>query len=236
MKTTVLVITAVMALACAARAQQFNEFGLGAGNDTLTGSQNTGIGYNALHLITAGYDNTANGYEALQNNTTGTGNAANGAVALFFNTSGSSNTADGFLALANSSGNGNIALGSNAGYNLTNGDNNIDIGNMGGANDDAIIRIGTQGVHTNTFIAGISGVSVTGGAVVAVNSEGQLGTAPAGSAVPQGAYLALSTNSVAPAGYTLLGTTSMKYKYQVEVKGKTVTKSATIDVDLYQKD
>ena len=54
MKTTVLVITAVMALACAARAQQFNEFGLGAGNDTSTGSQNTGIGYNALHLITAG--------------------------------------------------------------------------------------------------------------------------------------------------------------------------------------
>ncbi|MGO9244315.1 MAG: hypothetical protein ACLPT4_06765 [Verrucomicrobiia bacterium] len=271
MKTTVLVITAVMALAYAASAQVDNEFGLGAGNGTLTGSYNTGIGDGALELITSGWYNTANGFLALSsityatwntangayalyNNTSGKYNTANGANALYSNTNGNYNTANGYQALNdntsgyantangyqalydNTTGNTNIALGYGAGFNLTTGDNNIDIGNMGGTNDDAVIRIGTQGVHTNTFIAGISGVSVSGGAVVVVDSHGQLGTASAGSAVPQSAYLTLPTGTAAPAGYTLLGTTTMKYKYQVEAKGKTVTKSATIDADLYQKD
>ncbi len=56
------------------------------------------------------------------------------------------------------------------------------------------------------------------------------------SGVPQGSYLALPTNSVAPAGYTLLGTTRMKYKYQVEIRSKPVTKTATVTLALYQKD
>jgi hypothetical protein len=71
-----------------------------------------------------------------------------------------------------------------------------------------------------------------GGALVAVTSDKQLGTAPAGSGLPQSAYLALPTNSVAPAGYTLLGTTKMTYKYQVGTKRKT----ATVTLNLYQKD
>ena len=40
------------------------------------------------------------------------------------------------------------------------------------------IRIGTQGAHTNTFIAGIRGVTVVAGAAVFVNESGQLGTVP----------------------------------------------------------
>ena len=78
MKTTVLVITALVAFAGAATAQSGNQFGLGAGNDTLTGSDNTGIGSNALLQITTGGGNVANGFEALDNNTTGFDNTANG--------------------------------------------------------------------------------------------------------------------------------------------------------------
>ena len=73
---------------------------------------------------------------------------------------------------------------------------------------------------------------MAGGAVVVVNADGQLGTATAGSAVPQGTCLALPTNSVAPVGYTLLGATSMKYKYLVGGKKK----NATVTLNLYQKD
>ena len=61
MKTIVLTITAVVALAYAAGAQVDNEFGTGAGNLTLTGSNNTGYGFQALLFLTSGYDNTANG-------------------------------------------------------------------------------------------------------------------------------------------------------------------------------
>ena len=163
------------------------------GNNT-TGSNNTANGYQALWANTNGNENTATGFEALQNNTNGNENTANGDAALYFNTSGSYNTADGVAALqANLTGSTNIALGYLAGSNLIAGDNNIDIGNDGVFGDDAIIRIGTEGVHTNTFIAGISGVSLTNGAFVVVNSSGQLGTTnitsftgPQGPAGPQG--------------------------------------------------
>jgi hypothetical protein len=54
------------------------------------------------------------------------------------------------------------------------GSNNIDIGNAGVGGESATIRIGTAGTQTATFIAGISGVAVTGDPVV-VNSNGRLG-------------------------------------------------------------
>jgi hypothetical protein len=94
------------------------------------------------------------------------------------NTTGNHNTACGWTALfSNTTGNFNIALGDGAGDNLTTGDNNIDVGNEGVAGEANIIRIGTQGTHTATFVAGISGVGVTGIAVK-VNAAGQLGTPP----------------------------------------------------------
>jgi hypothetical protein len=133
---------------------------------------------------------------------------------------------------SNTTGGGNIALGSQAGINLTAGDNNIDIGNEGVAGEAATIRIGEQGTHSNMFIAGVSGVSVAGGALVAVSSDGQLGTAPAGSGLLQGAYVALPTNSVAPSGFTFLGTTVLKYQYKVGTR----TKTAKLTLNLYQKD
>ncbi len=131
----------------------------------------------ALFSNTTGFSNTANGFNALANNTTGAQNAANGASALVSNTTGINNTAEGVSALNNNTtGNSNIALGYRAGVNLTTGSNNIDIGHVGVAGESKHIRIGKTGTQNATFIAGISGVAVTGSQVV-VNSNGKLGVA-----------------------------------------------------------
>jgi len=141
-----------------------------------TGHSNTATGVAALTFNTIGHDNTANGLGALGNNTTGSDNTANGVGALGSNTVGNFNTADGDVALNMCTGSFNIALGYFAGLNLTTGDHNIDIGNQGVADEANTIRIGTSGIQTATFIAGISGTAVVGDAVV-VDANGQLGTA-----------------------------------------------------------
>jgi Chaperone of endosialidase len=138
------------------------------------GTGNTATGRAAMGFGTTGSQNTATGWQTLFNNT-GDSNTANGAFALYSNTTGNSNTADGFQALYNNtSGEGNIALGNGAGFRVTTGSNNIDIGAYGTANDSNTIRIGRTGTQKSTFIAGISGVAVTGRQVV-VNANGKLG-------------------------------------------------------------
>jgi Chaperone of endosialidase len=141
-----------------------------------TGNFNTAIGVDSLFNNTTGNFNTASG-GALGSNTTGNDNTADGFDALAVNETGSNNTAVGFLALSNNRlGNNNIALGALAGGSLTTGSNNIDIGNAGVTGESAKIRIGTTGAQNNTFIAGISGVTVAGGVGVVIDSNGQLGT------------------------------------------------------------
>jgi hypothetical protein len=119
-----------------------------------SGNQNTGNGYRTL-AFNNGDDNTATGFNGLYNNRTGVENTATGSQALFHNFGANNNTGTGFQALFNNAtGSGNIALGNQAGINLTVGNNNIDIGNSGVAAESGIIRIGTDGTHTNTFLAG----------------------------------------------------------------------------------
>ncbi len=169
-------------------------------NLTLTGklnlpfnNANTALGNVALFVNASGYGNTAVGDSALYFETNGL-NTAVGAGALTFNVGGIQNSAFGFVALEHATngnsntsiGNGtlynltkgdyNIALGNIAGINIIAGTNNITVGNAGAANDNGVIRIGTQGTQTSAFIAGISGVTSSGGAAVYVNSSGQLGT------------------------------------------------------------
>jgi len=141
------------------------------------GNSNTAVGLNALFFNSSGSNNTAHGVNALLNNVNGVHNSAHGAFALQNNKGGGDNTALGFQALKGNVGGGNnIAVGSNAGVNLTTGSSNIDIGSPGVAGESAKIRIGTKGTHNGTFIAGISGVAVTGSTVV-VNTNGKLGVA-----------------------------------------------------------
>ena len=142
-----------------------------------TGSGNTATGDGALAFNTTGDDNTANGLSALEHNSTGSENTATGAGALNGNNAGNDNTACGSNALGSTSGSNNIGLGQGAGFSLTTGDNNIDIGNTGVAGESGIIRIGTEGTHTATYIAGINEAPLVHGAAVAVGitADGQLG-------------------------------------------------------------
>jgi hypothetical protein len=133
------------------------------------------MGEFVLMKNTTGIDQTATGALALQNNTTGHHNTAHGLQALLNNTTGSFNTAAGLNALAfNTTGSNNVGLGFDAGFNLTTGSNNIDIGSPGAMKESNTIRLGIQGTHQATFIAGISGSAVTGTAVV-VSNTGKLG-------------------------------------------------------------
>jgi Chaperone of endosialidase len=151
------------------------------GNDTLVSNTiaifNTAAGSGALAYNTTGSYNTADGAGALYLNTNGLNNTAAGFEALHGNTTGDSNTASGYHALySNTTGSSNIAIGESAGINLTTGSNNIDIGARGVAGESNKIRVGKQGTHNGTFIAGISGVAVMGSQVV-VNPSGKLGVA-----------------------------------------------------------
>ena len=144
-----------------------------------TGNNNTADGHDALFSNTTAIRNTATGSFALFSNTTGPNNTAIGYFALFSNTTGNSNTASGYDALLNNTtGIGNIALGNFAGANLTTGDNNIDVGNVGVAGESNAIRIGTIGIQTATYIAGIIGRTAPMGTPVFTNANGQLGTTP----------------------------------------------------------
>lgn len=160
--------------------------GVDAGNFTMTGCCNTGIGEVVLQPNSTGAANTAVGFAALHFNDAGAFNTAIGASALFSNTNGLENTALGTAALAhNTTGGNNIAIGREAGINLTNGTDNIDIGNPGIAGESATIRIGDSVLHTRAFLAGVRDVATgaADGLTVLIDSNGQLGTVSSSASV-----------------------------------------------------
>lgn len=79
-----------------------------------TGTNNTGVGKNALTDNTSANNNTAVGSQALATNTTGAQNTAVGSQALNFNLNTGNNTAVGFRALNVSVSGDNTAVGSEA--------------------------------------------------------------------------------------------------------------------------
>ena len=141
-----------------------------------TGGANTASGYRALQANTVGSSNTAHGGGALYSNISGSNNVANGSQALFSN-NGSYNTASGDYALySNTTGSNNIGIGFGAGQYFTTGNNNIALGYMGFAGESGSIHLGTPGVQTSAYIAGINGVTASGSVPVYINAYGQLGT------------------------------------------------------------
>src|SRR5256886_5113128 len=198
-----------------------------------TGYENTAIGADALDFNTTGHDNTATGYRALYINTTASNNTAHGFKALYYNTTGNFNTADGELALykntiggyntasgvnalyGNTIGARNIALGYSAGFSLTTGSNNIDIGNLGVAAEANTIRVGTVGSQTNTYIAGISGVTVAGGVGVIVDSNGHLGTVVSSARFKE----AIKPMDKASEAILALKPVTFRYKHELDPEG-----------------
>lgn len=151
--------------------------GAGAGKAGASGANNAAIGNLALPSVTSGDSNMAFGSSALAACNSGNYNVAVGVIALQSLTTTSQNVAIGRQALQQIvTGANNIAIGYQAGVNLTTNDsNNIHIGNAGTAADNAKISIGTNGTQTTCFIQGISGVTITGTAVLC-STAGQLGT------------------------------------------------------------
>jgi hypothetical protein len=156
---------------------------------------NTAVGYNALSSNTVGTSNTAFGFNAMPSNISGSNNLAIGSAAMDASQSGSDNTAVGngalnasvsgagntaigINALVQSLNSNNIAIGLSAGNQLVNGSNNIYIANAGANTESGVIRIGTAGLQSTAFIAGVRGTT-TGAAnaiPVMIDSNGQLGT------------------------------------------------------------
>ena len=135
--------------------------GVAAGNFSLTGSNNVGVGGEALLGLTGGSANTALGRAALAQTTTGANNTAVGTSALLFNKTGSRNTAVGDEALfvntgfdntavgedtlrANTDGSANAAVGEDALLSNTSGRENTAVG-------EAALRLNTVG-FTNTAV------------------------------------------------------------------------------------
>ena len=152
-------------------------FGVQALYSNTTGGKNIAVGRSALISNVGGDRNTAVGVEALYANTAASDNVAVGHTALSQNVRGGNNTAVGSDALRYATGNFNTALGAAAGRGVRTGSWNIHIGNIGMVDDDGVIRIGMGSTEKKTFIAGITGVALTGTPVV-VDRHGQLGVAP----------------------------------------------------------
>jgi hypothetical protein len=190
-----------------------------------TGNNNTGIGQQSLQFNTTGNQNTSIGISSLQNNSTGGANTAVGALAMSQGVSGSSNTAVGWKALtANASGgnnvavgsqallnltlgNSNIAIGPGAGSALTTGNDNIIVGNAGVAGETGIIRIGTSGIHTNTYLAGVINGDGSGltGLTPKVDRQGGTGSASGSATTSFRDLISLTTHDLGEPGcYTIM--------------------------------
>lgn len=159
--------------------QRNTAVGSDALKSNLNGTANTAVGYRALFLnsgsnvfqVVGGSFNTAIGDSCLLNITDGSYNLASGAMALESLANGDGNTALGYLALKNIGGNfessadNNIAIGNMAGLMLSSGSNNIYVGNAGEVEENGVIRIGTPGTHSETYLAGVirgNGSGITG--------------------------------------------------------------------------
>lgn len=182
----------------------------------VTGSGNAAFGYTTMQNNQGGHDNTACGTAALTANTSGNNNTAVGESALGANTTGIDNTAVGFQALLNSTTtSANIALGYQAGINTT-GTGNIIIGNPGAALESNVIRMGIQGTHTSTFVAGIAGATASGGSAVFVNASGQLGTQTSSRRFKE------KIQDMAESSRCLLSLRPVTFRYKPEIDPKSI--------------
>ena len=119
------------------------------------GTRNTGVGANALKTNVAGNDNTAIGANAMLN-TTASQNVAVGADALRANTTGAANATVGQESMRlNTAGYNNAVLGLQALYSNTTGHDNAAVGFRAqyGANGSNNASLGTESLHSNTGLS-----------------------------------------------------------------------------------
>ena len=157
-------------------------FGYEALSAARSGDRNTAVGYRALRSLVTGRRNVAVGLRALSDVTGGRENTAVGAQALQYLSAGDRNTALGYRALRWLDGGvDNVALGYEAGIANPTGTNNIYVGHAGVADESDRIRIGTGQlethlagtVHAAAFVGDGSGL--TGLAAGSVGPPGPAG-------------------------------------------------------------
>ncbi len=216
--------------------------------ENTSGSSNTANGSVALKANTSGLDNTATGASALFVNTTGSSNTATGAGALQASTSGSYNTATGVLALAGltsgiwntadgqgalenvTDGQLNVALGYWAGYDILSGNDNIDICNVGQNYDNGITRIGTDGIQTSAYIAGVYNATASGGSPVYITSSGQLGLLTSSRRYKE------HIQSMADASDVLLSLRPVTFRYKPDIDPKGIPQFGLVAEEVDQVD
>lgn len=167
-----------------------NMFFGGAGNKTMTGSQNfamsqdalvsntigewnTAIGPGTLGRNTQGSWNTAIGKMSLGNNVTGSNNISIGDTALYSNTTGWGNISIGNYAISQNNGGQNVAIGYNAGDSLLTGNGNVFIG------AEADIVPGATAIHDaiaigNGILVGADYAQAFGGQNNVLDGEGSV--------------------------------------------------------------
>ncbi|NOS86029.1 MAG: hypothetical protein HOP31_12880 [Ignavibacteria bacterium] len=130
--------------------------GLNAGNFTMTGNNNSSIGYLSLFNNASGYQNSSLGYVSLYSNTTGYQNSSFGAVSLYSNTSGYQNSSFGTGSLSgNTTGYQNSSFGSGSLSLNTAGYENSSFGYLS-------LNSNTTGHRNSTFGAGSLSRNTTG--------------------------------------------------------------------------
>jgi hypothetical protein len=162
-----------------------NNVGLGKNVFTVltSGSSNVSIGSFEDSALTSGSNNCSIGSSALSKLISGSQNTALGSGALSGLTTGSTNIALGYNSLRSiTSGAANIVLGISSGLSYTSSESsNILIGNVGVLGESNVMRLGSTGSsagQVNTaFIAGVAGVTVSNQVIMTMNSAtGQMGT------------------------------------------------------------
>lgn len=133
--------------------------GSNAGNSSISGVDNVGVGRFTLNALTNASGNTAIGYGAGENLTSGGINTFIGNSCGTACVTGQKNTCLGSSALLQGLGSNNIAIGWEAGANYTSTESsNILIGNVGTSNESNVIKLGSQGSGSNqqniTYIVG----------------------------------------------------------------------------------
>ncbi len=171
-----------------------------------TANENVGVGLGSLSSLTSGTDNSCLGWSAGASLSSGIGNTIFGSAAGGNLNSSNFNVALGVnaLQLANSitctsnvsigytslrqvtTGAFNIGIGRGSGQNYTSTESsNITISNDGVVGESNVIRIGTQGTsggqQSSAFMAGITGVTVSGTAPIGVDTNGQFSSLGFGS-------------------------------------------------------
>lgn len=160
-------------------------FGFNAGNSTLTGLNNVGVGPFSVTALTSGSQNAALGYASLQHGTsssnivavgfnalaalTGGGSSvAVGSNALAANLTGFENTAVGHQSLKDSSNVANTALGYTSGVGITSGQFNLLLGAWNGT------TVGITTGSNNTIIGPATGLSNPSNAIVIADGAGNI--------------------------------------------------------------